>query len=354
MLCAIGIVATLARGAVTAACVLGGPAAVVVASGPVMFFVTLLCVYQTGSLARISFAPLQPVEDKASEHGAGIDQRAMSSWSLLFGDLRVYSGTTVICELLVIVAIAGGLFHSSHESEGEESDRVVSDDSTLFVPINRFVLSQAALSLVLLRLYTAWLAYNVHKLRMELIHVVLPQSPKAHEVEVEKLKLKCKQSKLDGLAVAWDAPPIEEGPYAPRPWQQFLVGTRARALALSLGTILLVVAAATVGIWRAHQRQAKAAPSTCRTATAGLDFCVEKHVIGGSFHLVTTFEHCCKWCDATKGCQAWTFQGGTGECYLLRFDSAHCRKQPNHKDCLCNTGIERMSGFSLAGDTSTS
>jgi hypothetical protein len=331
-----------------------------------MFFIILLCVYQLGSLARTSMVPLFSPEDDDCEPYSreGDESWRRLSWRLrgaracgvLFGDLRVYSGTTVVCELFVISVVAAGFL-----SNGKARDRAnallaehLVDDGSLSVHVFNFISSQAALSLVLIRLYTAWLAHSLHKSRVEFSKVILPEALKASEAEeltsraseAKKLSLEPPQRKLNSWMHAWEAPPVEEELPTPRCQCRaaWLRGTRAWAGFFIFAAMMLVGAAAAVGVWRAHHYKISTTASSCKTATRALDFCVQKNFIG-LFSIKASHQECCKACDVTAGCQAWTFQEGAGQCWMMSFNTAPCDRLPSDASCRCNTGADRISGF---------
>lgn len=349
-----------------------------------MALILMLCVLQLGSLARTSVVPLPPrtqddssresfagafptAQHPAIEERQGLTEVASSQvWRPcssicrffhtcfeLLGDLRVYAGTTIICELLVLILFSAGAFTGSTGSDALE--HLGGDE--LSAPLH-FLLSQAALSLVLVRLYTAWLAHSLHKVREDMLNVVLPESAKARACEANRSAMERQRLARSVLVPAWEPPPETLTSTAGRAevasvqtpwWHAWLHGTRARALFCAFSAFLLVITAAGVGLWRAHQDQVREAKSTCRSAARGLDFCVQKTYLG-QFEVVKNFEQCCHTCDLKAGCQAWSFQAGAeanggGRCWYMHFDEAPCSSMPSHQDCRCYTSPERIGGY---------
>lgn len=370
LLCATGIVLSLVR--VTLSAATASPA------GPGMALILVLCVLQLGSLARTSIVLLPnlkgaasstdlygeqpPLDTTAEQTEAGNQtwrQRASSMGFVgtcgnvltLLGDLRVYAGSTCLCELLVLVLFAAGAFTGDR---GADTLLDLGSSRLMSAPVS-FVLSQAALCLVLVRLYTAWIAHSLHKIREDLTYVVLPESPKARDSEAKRVRLERQRLARSSMLPAWEPAspssslPVGTSPATPRPaWQSWLLGRSWRVVFLAVAATSLVIAAACMVLWRHQQIQARASRSTCRTAAQGLDFCVQKTYLG-SFDMVSTFEQCCAACDLHPDCHAWSFQfGGKGEggkCWQMRFDEAPCSKWPSHKDCRCSTGSDRMGGY---------
>lgn len=267
----------------------------------------------------------------------------------LLGNLRVYAGTTIVCELLVLVLFSASAFAGSDKYEALEQ---LGGEGLVSAPLH-FSLTQVALSLVLVRLYTAWLAHGLHKLREDLTYVVLPESPKARASEAKRAAAERQHLARSVLVPAWEPPCEQAGGSSASPearpwWQVWLHGGRGRALLCAAISFALVLTAAGTGLWRAHEQEVREARSTCRTATRGLDFCVQKTYLG-VFEVVSDFEHCCHACDVKPDCQAWSFQGGTGtdggKCWQMHFEQAPCSKLPSHQDCRCYTSADRVGGY---------
>merc|ERR1719453_2134205 len=135
-----------------------------------MVFLIFLCVVQLGSLARISIISSSPPPEDADEaHAAGngdlgaADAKAhqycprfcamCTACTELVGDLRFYAGSTVVGELVVLILFAAGSF----AGDASPASLTHLEREGFVSPSIRFILSQAALCLVLVRLYTAWL-----------------------------------------------------------------------------------------------------------------------------------------------------------------------------------------------------
>lgn len=334
LMCAVGIGATLVRVFLSAAG----------AVGPGMVFIIILCVFQVGSLARTSFMPILSPE-VASKGAATLSpiQKWTHACGYLLGDLRVYAGSTIISELIVIIVVASEAFSSNDDSQGDDDSGLAAkhlgNDGLLSAPLRSFMLSQAALTLVLLRFYTAWLAHSLYKLRIELNNVVLPDTPKAPACD-EKRAVFEQQIKLNTLMPAWDTP-LEASPETSRTCRARL---RSSSLFWAALAAILILSAVAIGIWSAYNSKANSEASTCRTATGALDFCVQKSYLG-MFTTVGSFEDCCRACDSTQGCQAWSFQKTTGRCWQMRFDSEPCKRWPSHESCRCHTSVDRVAGY---------
>jgi hypothetical protein len=334
LMCAVGICATLVRVVLSAAG----------AVGPSMVFIIALCVFQLGSLARTSLMPIILPEAGSKDAGALSSlQKWTHACSYLLGDLRIYAGTTLICEFIVLIVVASEAFSSDDDSQVDDHSGLAAehfgDDGLISAPVRKLVLSQAALTLVLLRFYTAWLAHSLHKLRIDLTNVVLPDTPKAPACD-EKQSASEQKSRLNALMPAWDLPsdalPEMTRREACRAW------LRSASLYWAALAMLLLIAAAIIGVWSAKQAPKQA--STCRTAAAGLDFCVQKSYLG-IFTTVGSYAECCQACDSTQGCQAWSFQETTGQCWQMRFDAEPCKRWPGHEACRCHTSVDRIAGY---------
>merc|ERR1712157_573650 len=119
---------------------------------------------------------------------------------------------------------------------------------------------------------------------------------------------------------------------------------------------MLVLVAACAGLWRSHMltrdRDNDAKQSSCRTAARGLHFCVELDYFGLEVDVANTAE-CCKFCDETNGCHAWSFHEhpgakGHGSCSRMRFMAEPCKSQPSHFSCRCSTSADRVGGYRLS------
>lgn len=333
-LCVVGIGATVVRLVLSA----------IGAVGLAMAFIITLCVFQLGSLARTSIMPvvLPEVASRSEENTSPI-QAWSRAGAYLLGDLRIYAGTTIICELVVVTVLASKAFSSADDSQEDDDNGLLvehlGEGGMVSAPVLDFVLSQCALTLVLLRFYTAWLAHSLHKLRTELVNVVLPDSLKAPACE-EKGSACEHQKDLDTLMPAWDLP--SEAPQeTPRSCRDWLRSSSIYWVCLGA---LLVLSAVAIGVWRAYVNQASVETSTCHTATVGLDFCVQKSYLG-VFTTVGSHEECCRACDSKQGCQAWTFQKTTGQCWQMRFDTEPCKRWPSHSACRCHTSVDRVAGY---------
>lgn len=319
---------------------------------PFMVMVLVLCVLQLGIMARASWKPLDiPIATK--EDGVSFlndTDRATSDrrcrLATIIGDLRLYSGATLVCELLVILIAIGAIADqdSSDVSEVDDDEVATASFGSGLTPLRNFVLRQIALSLVLMRFYTVWLAHSLHKLRSELTFLVLPESPKAKKKALERQRLA-----LSALSPAWGEPlpsPASVPAEVKQPSRCPRRSTVRAALCASLA-IALVVAAAAVGLWRARKHSRFEEATSCHTATQGVDFCVPVHYLG-LFHSVKSQEECCRECDVTVDCHAWSFQaekGGGGRCWKMRFEEAPCSEQPSHPDCRCYTESGRVVGY---------
>mmetsp|Transcript_40993 Transcript_40993/g.87315 ORF Transcript_40993/g.87315 Transcript_40993/m.87315 type:complete len:654 (-) Transcript_40993:36-1997(-) len=356
LLCGVGLATTLARLALATAAS-GGPPNFDLPSLAVL----ALCAWQLGVLVRVPWAP--PPSPKNSD-----------SVISLVGDLRAFAFTTVICELLALCASAGLLGSSTSSSDGSQSGDPAEANLDSF---GHFLLVQASMSLTLLRLYTAWLANGLHRLRSELALSVLPQSeaPTASFREARELEVHAENEDgqpeevpeaiikmpkaMDMLATAWES---EDGPRPgedPRRQAERVARRRCarrRAFFLAVVALALVLTAAAVGIWRGHRLDGQEL-SSCKTAMRGVDFCVPMDYLGGP-EAATTQEQCCQSCDASPHCDAWSFKEGPpgfpggGSCWKMRFNTAPCSSRPGHPLCRCHTSADRVGGFRLTtGDT---
>lgn len=342
LLCAIGLVATFARLALSA---------FTMPPGPLMVTVLVSCVLQLGILARASWKPLltPPSSEDATADGGTTNRKCGD----IIGDLRIYSGGTLACEILVLVIAAAGST-TGDGAEGDNADGDNSEFSRVLQAWGSFVLQQAALSLILIRIYTVWLAHWLHKLRIELTFVVLPTSLKAKKGALDS------QLALTALAPAWEPceslpDPSNDVPEAPEAERsaRCMKKSRLRAIVCAGSAIALVVSAAAVGIWRSHEHSLFEQASSCHTAEQGTDFCVPVSYLG-LFDEVRNQEDCCLSCDVTIDCHAWSFQADKntgGRCWKMRFEEAPCKDLPSHPDCRCHTESGRVVGYRPEGAT---
>jgi len=323
LFCGSGLGATLTRLSLTL--VTTSPTAV---AG---LLVIALCIWQLALSVRVWFSPV--ILPKVFCHAAR-------------SELCAYVASTLICEAVVLLTVAGVCGPGSRRGllVGGVDAALAEDRPAL---LWAFVLDQLAVSLVLVRLYVAWLAHGLHRLRTELTFTVVPQSPKA--MLCEQGPAVQRPRALDALVPAWE--PEEGGSLDPAARATRAVGRRRalrRALVAAVASILLVFTAAGVGIWRAQTAKDKAV-SSCSTAVRGADFCVPTSILG-LFIEATSFQECCTLCDLTTGCDAWSFvEGpgtpGSGRCWRMEFIEAPCSNHPGHADCQCHTRSNRISGY---------
>eukprot|EP00747_Dinoflagellata_sp_TGD_P166327 gnl/TRDRNA2_/TRDRNA2_188957_c0_seq1.p1 gnl/TRDRNA2_/TRDRNA2_188957_c0~~gnl/TRDRNA2_/TRDRNA2_188957_c0_seq1.p1 ORF type:complete len:688 (+),score=91.04 gnl/TRDRNA2_/TRDRNA2_188957_c0_seq1:50-2065(+) len=264
----------------------------------------------------------------------------------LISDLRMFAGSALAHELLVLCVAMS--IHEASTAPGEVDDRGVVAGPE---PLSRFVIKQVSLSLVLIRLYTAWLAHNLQRLRVELTFTVLPECAKDAAKARHALE---RQRALDMLLPSWGLSANETvdtaavGSASANEHAAVRRRAQRRLMLAACMVLLLVLATAAVGIWRVQVTRGIAARSSCRTAMRGVAFCVPTDYIGLYEHHAT-YEDCCASCDASEGCDAWSFaesKGATGgRCWRMRFVEEPCSQIPGHPDCLCHTTAGRMGGF---------
>lgn len=152
------------------------------------------------------------------------------------------------------------------------------------------------------------------------------------------------RSAFDALVPAWPAALDAD-------WEESAKGFKKLSLrwrvCLLVAPTLLAVGA--VGIWMVMTKETQQEElSSCRTAMRGVDFCVSTEFLGRATDM-KSIDACCKSCDATSGCTAWTFaetdDSGAGRCWKLQFTEAPCDKRPGHLSCRCHTSSERHGGF---------
>eukprot|EP00929_Paragymnodinium_shiwhaense_P115422 TRINITY_DN8428_c0_g1_i1.p1 TRINITY_DN8428_c0_g1~~TRINITY_DN8428_c0_g1_i1.p1 ORF type:complete len:717 (+),score=106.65 TRINITY_DN8428_c0_g1_i1:73-2223(+) len=319
------------------------------AEGPPSLVLSLLCVWQVAILARASqlgFSQAVPGSPKSPQSTAG-DFVARCP---LLGGLRAFAISTLLCELFIVVS--AGLTKEERGSLGSSTDASLSDHEPL-KPLGQFLMEQLARSFCLARLYVAWLAYSLHRVRRQLQLMVLPSSPEAMLV-ARKLPEDDRPAAVDDvMAMTWDPDDeTEEGMRAAI--RSGRKRARQRALTAAGCAIGAVTAGTAVGLWRGYSNSANSdrdtSISSCRTAGRGVDFCAPMEFLG-HFVEMETMEECCASCDAAAACQAWTFLESTdsentlGKCWKLRFDEAPCRGRPSHSSCRCRTNARKFGGF---------
>eukprot|EP00928_Gymnodinium_smaydae_P029277 TRINITY_DN22095_c0_g1_i1.p1 TRINITY_DN22095_c0_g1~~TRINITY_DN22095_c0_g1_i1.p1 ORF type:complete len:693 (-),score=84.51 TRINITY_DN22095_c0_g1_i1:99-2177(-) len=338
LMCALGLAATLARVALTAA--LLSPSTWVLA-----LLVFLGSLWQLGSLARARYhsnfkaTPLEAMEAEAER----------CSLVSFLGDLRVFAYTCTFCEL---VSLAVGVSNLAPHQDADGSS--LGTDSLKY-----YLLDQVAVNLVIVRLYTAWLALSLHKLHEELTLAVLPVSLQATLATQKPLSPTAKADlsmRLDesALALAWTPDLDDSDPQLQAARARGRKRARQRVCYFAVGALSLGLAAACAGVLRSLVAAHSPTASTCQTASPGMDFCVEKEYIG-LFQAVASPAECCALCDGTDGCDAWTFKapsgsgasggGGMGRCWRLRFVSSPCKEHPSHFSCRCRTHSVQTGGY---------
>jgi len=346
LLHASGVVSTLLRLLLTASLV----SLQIVSAGFVVLLVFPIGTWQLVTLMRNAFMALPwPSPNRPARRGCDV-----------LDDLRVFSYSTVLCEILVIGIAAGvvgpdlrGSFSvvgAGHAGRGGYTSAAFGSQA-----FGGFVLEQVALSFVLTRLYFAWLAHSLHKWQVNLTFAVLPESPRPELLEANDSD--APRPHFDTFVPAWTPAAITAGAK-----YELHVAARRRfrcqALLGTLGALMLVLAVAVIIIRRTHEAGTRASSSSCRTAARGTDFCVKADFLG-LFEDVASIDDCCDVCDATPGCQAWTFseamvtgeQSGRGRCWKMSFLEAPCRDRPGHFSCRCHTSSNRFGGYkSLPGD----
>jgi len=329
--CRAHVVLFLITGFVTTLCRLILIVAIAPALALTLLAILALCIWQISTLARIACSPL-------------LVSNAGSTCGSFAGDLRIYAGITFMCEFLVL-CLAIGVLNSNPGimPEGPVGRGAVAAEPHSF---GFFVLEQATVSFVLVRLYVAWVALGLHKLRRDITFAILPESPKSRGQSLKLPEDAAPQSQTI-LVSPWrprSGSPTHETAHA-------AARRRARfhAFLVVLVALVFVLAAAGVGIWRAT-RSSERLQSSCRTAARGLDFCVRTDYIGLSIE-TNSMDECCALCDVTAGCSAWSFvensAGRRGRCWRMHFAEAPCDEHPDHFSCRCHTGAERFGGYKI-------
>lgn len=341
LLCAAAITATLAR-VFLAAVRLPAVNHLTLESVQAVLLIAV-CVWQLGVLARAA--------GTASATAAnGPEPQEGRCVSAFLGDLRAFAVTTAACELLVLVVAVGAPGTRRNVDAGVEG--ALASEGAGSATMWHFLLEQVALSLALIRLYTAWLALSLHRIRRELAFAVLPGSPEAARHAVKGLYGDFSHMLAWVPDVAFeDADPAVLCLRLDRRRR-----ARRRACALASLALLAVATAAATVIWRgeadARVAAADAAASSCRTAAHGVSFCVAVEYLG-LFEETSSHHECCAMCDATEGCDAWSYAeaGGRsrnvsgGRCWRISFVEAPCRDRPSHFSCRCSTDHSRMGGY---------
>lgn len=319
LLCVLTFASALLRSSLSAATMPEGPAIVVL----------FLCLWQAAVLICLWQSPL--TEPIASFRGCH-----------RIGKMHVLASATFMSEFLVLSIYVGFFFHAPLAST--DSGVAGGVDTQDVFPLAT-ILEPLALGLVMIRVYTAWLAHVLHACRVELTYAVVPERAVAAHNAL---------TSLDGVlevTPSWIKPSEHADRLVSLGSRLFrlcrashrTVFVMAAALALLLGT-------SAVGLWRAHRSEVQLSRSSCRTLTRGVDFCVPLDYLG-LFQVMESADECCHSCDLAAGCDAWSFAEGQeasgGRCWMMRFLEEPCRDHPGHPDCRCHTGSDRTGGYKM-------
>jgi len=278
---------------------------------------------------------------------------------VILGGLPVFSCLTVLCEVLIACISAGvvgpSLWDDVLQAGVSEADNAHHNPAA-FGPqaFGNFLWQQIALSLVMVRLYFAWLANSLHKWQANLTFAILPELPTP--ASIADYDSDSARPQVNRPVLAWTAEAMDAGA---RYEKDFLARRRCRRLGLfvTLAAFVLMLVASAIIVLHSHEAGTRASSSSCRTAARGIDFCVRGEYLG-LFEYLPSVGECCASCEASPGCQAWTFSvesSKRGRCSKMSFLDSPCRENPGHFVCRCRTNSDKFGGFkSLPGDVVSS